>query len=418
MKFPESFLIGAATAAHQVEGNNIHSDFWLMENLPESTFTEPSGIACDHYTRYREDILYLKNAGLNAYRFGIEWARIEPQEGCYDFNEVAHYRDVIDFCRENGIEPVVTLMHFSSPKWLITKGGWEAETTVGDFARYARFIAEQLDENLCYVCTINEANMGLQMAAIMERVLKRMGIHLQVGMKMQLPEEKMKSLRMQAEAFGVEDPMGVHPFLSQATPEGDALVLRAHTAARDAMKEVRPELRVGLTLSLHHFDVAPGGEEEAKKRWNDEFLHYLPVIGKDDFIGIQNYTREIIGENGSLPVPDGAELTQMGYEFYPKALEKVLRKVAEDYHGDLLITENGIGTADDSRRVAFIQTALDGVRACVSDGLPIKGYFHWSLLDNFEWQAGFAKTFGLIAVDRVTMERHPKESLAFLGRQK
>lgn len=412
-----TFLIGAATAAHQVEGNNTNSDIWIMENLPQSTFTEPSGLACDHYNRYEEDILYLKNAGLNAYRFSIEWARIEPEEGVFDETAVEHYRKVLDFCWNNGIEPVVTLMHFSSPKWLIFKGGWAAEPTVADFARYAGYIAEQLGEKMHYVCTINEANMGLQMAAIMERILKRMGVHLQVGVRPQLPEEKLAGLRIQAEAFGLDDPMGVHPFLSQVTPEADALILRAHAAARDIIKSVKPELQVGLTLSLHHFDVVEGGEENAAKRWDDEFRHYLPVVGQDDFIGVQNYTREIIGPEGSLPMPEGAEVTQMGYEFYPEALEQVIRKVAADFKGPILVTENGIGTADDSRRVEFIRRAFAGVKNCIADGISVKSYLHWSLLNNFEWQAGFSKTFGLIAVDRETQKRTVKESLAVLGAQ-
>lgn len=414
--FSKNFLLGAATAAHQVEGNNVNSDFWVMENLPDSTFTEPSGDACDHYNRYEEDILYLKNAGLNAYRFGIEWARIEPEEGRYDLEAIEHYRRVLQFCRSNGIEPIVTLMHFSSPKWLISKGGWAAESTVSAFAHYAAFVVEQLGNELHYVCTINEANMSLQMAKIMERILRQMGVHLQVGMKIQLPEEKLKGLRRQASAFGLDGPMAVHPFLSQGSPEMDGIILRAHTAARSAIKAVQPELLVGLTLSLHHFDAAEGGEAAAAQRWDDEFTHYLPVIGRDDFIGIQNYTREIIGPDGSLPVPEGAEVTQMGYEFYPEALEQIIRKVAQDYHGILIVTENGIGTADDTRRVEFIHRALAGVQRCIESGIDLRGYLHWSLLDNFEWQAGFAKTFGLIAVDRSTQKRYPKESLAVLGK--
>jgi len=130
---------------------------------------------------------------------------------------------------------------------------------------------------------------------------------------------------------------------------------------------------------------------------------------------VQNYTRSLIGPDGQLPNPEGAELTQMNYEFYPEALEHVLRRVAEDFHGDLYVTENGIATSDDTRRVAFIDAALNGVAACIRDGLPVKSYFHWSLLDNFEWQKGYSMTFGLIAVDRSTQTRHPKESLRFLG---
>lgn len=161
--------MGAATAAHQVEGNNIHSDYWAQEQLPHTSFAEPSGIACDHYNRYEEDIRLLADAGLNAYRFSIEWARIEPEEGKFDPAEIEHYRKVIACCKAHGVEPVATLLHFTSPKWLIAMGGWEAESTVEYFKRYVSYVMEQLGSELSYVCTINEANMGLQLAAISKR---------------------------------------------------------------------------------------------------------------------------------------------------------------------------------------------------------------------------------------------------------
>ena len=166
MSFSKTFFIGAATAAHQVEGNNIHSDYWALEHMKTSSFAEPSLDAVDHYNRCEEDIRLMAQAGLNAYRFSIEWARIEPQEGVFDDAEVEHYRNVIHCCKENGIEPIVTLHHFTSPKWLISKGGWEAETTPADFARYARYIMACLGGELKYVCTLNEANMGIQVAMV------------------------------------------------------------------------------------------------------------------------------------------------------------------------------------------------------------------------------------------------------------
>ena len=195
----------------------------------------------------------------------------------------------------------------------------------------------------------------------------------------------------------------------------DLLVLRAHAAARDAIKAICPEVKVGLTLSLHDLQAQPGGEAFAEAAWQEEFTHYLPYIKKDDFLGVQNYTRTLYGPQGQLPAPEGAELTQMDYEVYPQALEHVIRKVAEEFKGDLIVTENGIATADDTRRVAFIRQALDGVQHCIADGIPVKGYFHWSLMDNFEWQKGYAMQFGLIAVNRETMERTAKPSLGVLG---
>lgn len=134
--FPKDFLLGTATAAHQVEGNNIHSDNWVMENMKYTTYQEPSGAAVDHYHLYRQDIAMMAAAGFNAYRFSIEWARIEPKEGIFDENEIEHYRNVLACCKEYGLEPMVTLHHFSSPAWVITKGGWEADSIVEDFKDY------------------------------------------------------------------------------------------------------------------------------------------------------------------------------------------------------------------------------------------------------------------------------------------
>lgn len=422
MTFTQDFFIGAATAAHQVEGNNIHNDNWAQEHMVHTSFLEPSGDAVDHYNRYAEDIRLMADAGLNAYRFSIEWARIEPEEGHFDESEIAHYMDVIRTCKENGIEPIVTLLHFTSPKWLISKGGWESDETPAYFARYVRYVMERLGQELRYVCTINEANMGIQVAAIAERYRKQMMAKMQSGqtdgtVQMGMNLEKMMANQEAAakecmEIFGVPK---AESFTSPRTPHGDEIVMEAHKAARAVIRETAPHVQVGLTLSLHDVQALPGGEENAAKEWTDEFTHYLPAIKGDDFLGVQNYTRTRIDASGSLPTPEGAELTQMDYEFYPEALEHVIRKVARDFKGTLMVTENGIATSDDTRRTAFIETALSGVSACIADGIPVKGYFYWSLLDNFEWQKGYSMTFGLVAVDRTTQKRAPKPSLKLLG---
>ena len=423
MRINQDFLVGAATAAHQVEGNNTNSDCWALEHMKDSGYTEPSLDAVDHYNRYEEDITLMAEVGLNAYRFSLEWARIEPQEGVFDGKEIEHYRSVIRCCKAHGIEPIVTLHHFSSPKWLITKGGWEADTTPQDFARYTRYVMEQLGSEIRYICTINEANMGIQVAAIAKRYMQQMMAKMaasktdgavQLGMNL----EKLMASRQTAaaaqnmEVFGVAK---VESFTSPRTAHGDELIMEAHKAARAVIRETAPHVKVGLTLSLHDIQALPGGEENAAKEWTEEFTHYLPAIEGDDFLGVQNYTRSRIDASGSLPAPEGAELTQMDYEFYPEALENVIRAVHKDFKGDLIVTENGIATADDSRRVEFINRALAGVHHCIDDGIPVKGYCYWSLLDNFEWQKGYSMTFGLIAVDRKTQTRYPKDSLAYLG---
>lgn len=423
MAFSKKFLIGAATAAHQVEGNNIYSDYWIQENLEHSSFTEPSGSACDHYNRYEEDISLMARAGLNAYRFSVEWARIESEEGVFNEAEIEHYRSVIRTCRKYGLEPIVTLMHFTSPAWLIKKGGWEAESTVGYFGRYASYVAEKLGPELNYICTINEANMGLQLAAISRRFKlmaeRASSLHesddgkVQVGINFQKMIENAKYAAIEnAEAFGTPQPQ---VFVSSRTEQGDKLVMKAHLAARKAIKAVCPSVKVGITLSLHDIQALPGGESFAESAWEEEFTHYVPYLRDDDFLGVQNYTRTVYGPQGQLPPGKDVELTQMEYEFYPEALAHVIRKVHEQIKGELIVTENGVATNDDSRRVEFIRRALSGVESCVADGIPVTGYLYWSLMDNFEWQKGFAMKFGLVAVDRKTQTRTAKASLAFLG---
>lgn len=429
MAFAKDFLIGAATAAHQVEGGNIYSDYWAQEHMVHTDFLEPSGDAVDHYNRYAEDIRLMADAGLNAYRFSIEWARVEPQEGCFDETQIAHYRDVIRTCKSYGIEPIVTLLHFTSPRWLISRGGWESDETPKYFARYTRYVMERLGSELRYVCTINEANMGIQVAAIARRYMAQMMAKMQTAdgqtgkngadgtVQMGLNLEKMMANQQAAEKermeiFGVAR---TECFTSPRTAHGDEIVMEAHRAARAAIREAAPHVRLGLTLSLHDIQAQPGGEENTKREWAEEFTHYLPALEGDDFLGVQNYTRTRMGAEGAMPTPEGAELTQMDYEFYPQALEHVIRSVAKDFKGELIVTENGVATADDSRRVSFIRQALSGVEACISDGIPVKGYMYWSLMDNFEWQKGYSMTFGLIAVDRSTQRRSPKPSLAVLG---
>ncbi len=430
-KFSSDFLMGAATAAHQVEGGNIHSDYWAMEHMAHSTFNEPSLDAVDHYNRYEEDIRLMAQAGLSAYRFSIEWARIEPEEGKFDEAEIAHYRNVLECCHANHMTPVVTMMHFTSPVWVIQNGGWESERTVLAFARYCGYVAERLGDLMGYVVTINEANMGLQVAKIAERYKRQMMAKMsrmqaeglegtaQIGMNFNTMMENMQLQKQENKAaFGTEEPQN---FVSGRTVQGDILVMRAHQAAKKAMKAVKPTLQIGLSLSLHDIQAVSGGEEMALREWDEEFSHYVPYILEDDFFGLQNYTRSVIGADGIQPAPQGAELTQMDYEFYPEALGNVIRRVSKEFRANkrdmpIMVTENGIATEDDTRRVAFIEQATDGVAACMQAGIPIIGYMYWSLMDNFEWQKGFSMKFGLIAVNRATQERIPKPSLEFLGK--
>lgn len=283
-KFPEGFLMGAATAAHQVEGNNIHSDFWAMEQLPHTMYKEPSLDAVDHYHRYAEDIKLMAEAGLNAYRFSIEWARIEPTQGAWQAEEIAHYRDVLACCHAHGVTPIVTMHHFASPKWVISAGGWENPQVADWFAAYCERAARELGDLMGYVCTINEANMGLQIGKLMVDMKKRAS-DVQVGVN--TSGNMMAYMQEAGEAFGI-DPRGINTFHSPRTPIGDGVIIQAHVKARDAMKAACPQLKVGITLSLHDFQALPGGEAKAELEWIEEFTHYLPYVVGDDFIGVQN----------------------------------------------------------------------------------------------------------------------------------
>lgn len=414
----KQFLVGAATAAHQVEGNNIHCDYWIMEHTKHTDYAEPSGEACDHYHRYAEDIKLLADSGCNAYRFSIEWARIEPKEGMFDSNEIEHYRSVLQCCYEHGIVPIVTLHHFSSPAWLISRGGWCDQRVVNYFERYAMYVAEHLGGLIPYVCTINEANMGFQLGKVAADMLKaekkkpKQG-DVQVGVNIDL-KKIVLAMFEQGKAFHCS-PFKVNSFLKPRNAKQEKIVMQAHLAAKKAFKDICPNTKVGLTLSLFDYQPQQGGETKAQQLWQEDFGQYLEYIKNDDFLGVQNYSRKKIDGNGVMDIDTNAPLTQMGYEDYPASIGHVLKKVAQFFPGPLLVTENGIATHDDTRRCQFINEAMDSVQNARQEGVNVIGYLYWSLLDNFEWQAGYCKTFGLIAVDRTTQTRYPKESLHVLG---
>lgn len=422
-KFKENFLVGAATAAHQVEGNNLNNDCWLMENIEGSMYKEPSLDAVDHYNRYEEDIKLMAKAGLNAYRFSIEWARIEPQKGKYDDNEIEHYREVLNCCYQNEITPIVTLHHFSSPVWLIKEGGWESEKIIEHFVEYCKYVVVKLGDLMPYVCTINEANMGLQITKLMKKYMgqstsnsnvKSQESDVQVGLNMDTQSIMQQYYIAVGQAFGM-DPRNVNVFLAPRTKEGDEIVMKCHQKASEAIKRINSEIKIGVTLSLYDHQALPGGESSLKREQEEDFLHYLPYLAEDDFIGVQNYTRKVHGPDGVIYPDNNTRVTQMGNEYYPEALENVVRFVSEHWDKPIMVTENGIATEDDSERIEFMSTALTGLTKCIEDGIDIVGYMHWSLLDNFEWQKGYAPKFGLIEVDRRTQKRLPKESLSYLG---
>jgi beta-glucosidase len=411
--FPKGFLWGAATAAHQVEGNNVYNDVWLMEHLRATIYTQPSGDACDHYHRYHEDIALLAELGFTMYRFSIEWARIEPEEGQFSLAVLDHYRRMLAACHEHGLAPMVTFHHFTSPRWLIAQGGWEAPETPEKFARYCARATEHLGDLIDLACTINEANIGALFAATRQAVQSRPAELGSAGGAIS-PERHERFMIAAAEAFGVARERFV-PFQFAPSDVARDTVLAAHHRAVDAIKAGRGDLPVGVTLALQDFHATSGGEALAarlNRAVNDVFLE---SIRDDDFVGVQVYSRMKVGSEGMLPPDDGIEVTQMGYEFWPDALEATIRRAADVARIPIIVTENGIATEDDGRRIAYVEQALRGVAACLQDGLDVRGYTYWSALDNFEWSAGYRPSFGLIDVDRRTQVRTPKPSAHWLG---
>ncbi len=399
--FPKGFLWGTATAAHQVEGNNINSDVWLMEHMPGTPYKEPSGDACDHYHRYRQDIAMLAKLGFNSYRFSIEWARIEPEEGEFSLAVLDHYRDMLIACHEHGITPIVTFHHFSSPRWLLSRGGWEGSETPDLFARYCERATKHLGDLIGAACTINEANIAALMV--------RFGL---MSKSEDLYQEKWWIAA--ANALGV-NPAELSPFLYAVSDKAVETIMNAHHHAVDAIRSGPGNFPVGITLALQ--DIQAVGEDDtfAKQMSREINDVYLEELQGDDFVGVQSYSRTRCDAQKFLPAEEGLELTQMGYEFWPEALEACIRHAVDVSGLPVLVTENGIGTEDDTRRIVYIQRALNGVTHCLNDGLDIRGYTYWSAFDNFEWSLGYRPTFGLIAVVRTTQVRTVKPSARVLG---
>ncbi len=398
-KFPQGFVWGTATAAHQVEGGNTASDFWAMEWAEHSLFAEPSGDACDHYHSYEQDIALLKGLGFGAYRFSIEWARIEPEEGFISRAALEHYRRVIASCRAASVVPIVTFHHFTAPLWFTRDGGWEDKKSVDRFARYCERAGRGLSDLIGFACTINEANVPMLITAQCE-----------AGKPWQRPDR--------IKAFAAErgwDGERFAPYLicngHSATPN----LIAAHRKGYESLKSAGVTCPTGITLAMQDWQAEPGGEalrDRASWLMDGQFLE---SVRGDDFVGVQTYTRVRLGQGGMLPPPKNAELTQMGYEFYPEALEATIREAARISGCPILVTENGIGTEDDSRRMAYTRRALEGVLRCLADGIDVRGYIHWSLMDNFEWLEGYRPKFGLVGVNRETQARRPKPSAYWLG---
>lgn len=396
-KYPKGFLWGASTAGHQVEGSNTNSDIWHLEHTSPTIYTESSGDACDHYHRYREDIALVAQLGFNSYRFSLEWSRIEPAPGEFLVAELDHYRKVMSTCHEFGIAPMVTFNHFSTPRWFAARGGWEDVQSPDLFARFCERATAHLGDLITVASTLNEPNLGLLFGWL--------------GLPKSMYETQAIMLANAARTAGSDK--------FSALTAGDAKkmlpnLLAAHQKGYAAIKAGRGEFPVGVNLAIVD-DQAVGPDSQRDRKRAEVYEPWLAAAAQSDYVGVQTYGRARIGKEGSIAPEAGAELTQTGEEFYPEGLENTIRYAAAATRKPVYVSENGIATEDDTRRVEYIKRALAGVERCLADGVEVRSYMHWSLLDNFEWIFGYRPKFGLVAVDRVTQKRTVKPSGRYLG---
>ncbi|MEX0877602.1 MAG: glycoside hydrolase family 1 protein [Candidatus Spechtbacterales bacterium] len=376
--FPVGFYWGTATSSHQIEGNNKNNDWWRAEQAGE--IKQKSGKACDSYNRYEEDFDLAKELGTKAHRFSIEWSRIEPEEGRFDEAEMEHYKKVVKALKERGLEPFVTLHHFTNPIWFADKGGWENARSPYYFARYAEYVAKNLPEVRFWI-TLNEP-MIFGFNAFMEG---------------RWPPFKKSFRSMWHSVYNMT---------------------HAHKAAYTKLKAGNSALEIGIAKNNSYFDAY---KNKFISRivaavfdgiWNVWFLE--KIKHEQDFVGINYYFHNRIQFKFSSPKKwmnqnENKEVSDMGWEVYPEGLYKVVKQ-ASHFHKPVYIFENGVADADDNQRSRFIKEHLKWLHKAIEEGVDVRGYFHWSLLDNFEWAEGFKMKFGLVEVDFETLERKPRPS--------
>ena len=403
-QFPEGFAWGAATAPHQVEGNNYASDIWQMEHIPGTIYTTPSGDATDFYHRYRDDFAMAAAHGLNAMRLGVEWARVEPEQGLVSVAELDHYRRVMDAALEHGITPLITLYHFTSPRWVTAQKGWENPDTAKWAAEHAARVVEAMGDRVSTYFTINEINTPQQVT----------------GNGLLTPEVEAylpKARELYAQAFGLEKAEDFNPFLPYAGSEQAVKVLLdANSRMVDAVHAANSSAEVGVTISLQEHVAEPGGEafaEAANENLNLSWLRTAGAVG--DFVAVQNYTRLRYNEQGRIPETEHME--NAGYPMVPDSLGATVRLAHEVTGKPIWVTEHGadLTTDRDAERSEFIVASLRGLHQVMSDGVPVEGYVHWSLTDNWEWIRGYDAHFGLAEVNLETFERTPRPSFKTYG---
>jgi beta-glucosidase len=385
---PKGFLLGAATSAHQVEGDNINNDWWHAE---QEGRVPKSGIATDHYHKYEEDFKIARDIGLNAFRISIAWSRIEPKEGVWDVREVEHYRKVLKKMKEQGLTRMVTLWHFAMPEWLAEKGGFETPQAVEAFTRYAWFVAQNLGDEIDLWLTMNEPE-------------------LYAGMGYNK---------------GIWPPFKKSFFL---TFEVIRNLAQAHKKAYKAIKQVRSDAQIGVAKNAVYY--------EPYRRSNpiDQVIvffakafgnyYFLDKIQKElDFIGVNYYFYNLIKFNWPARMhemnynflknrptdPPEIQRSDMGWRTYPQGLYHVLKDYKK-YKKPIYVTENGIANARDDMRKNYIRQHLVWTKKAIEEGADVRGYFYWSLIDNYEWADGYGPLFGLVEINHDTLARKIRPS--------
>jgi beta-glucosidase len=379
----KDFLWGAATSSHQVEGGNQLNDWWEWEKRVQPK-AKHSGIACDQWVRWEEDVTLIKELGQNAHRLSLEWSRIEPTEGTFDEAALAHYKNLLQTLHRNRIMTVVTLHHFTNPQWLMANGGWTNACVVKRFGRYVQKVIEALGDEIDIVLTINEPGVYAFMS-------------YQVGA---WPPQERGVWKMARVFWNMS---------------------RAHRAAYKIIKQHYPSLPVGIAHNVSTFE--PVHPKSLRERFaarfyswfNNQLFYSLSGQKTHDILGLNYYFHRRLDAKGRLwprfqdPKETERSVSDLGWELFPEGLGRAV-DLLKGYNKPILVTEHGLADAADSQRPAFIQESLNVLLKRRAIGAPVIGYLHWSLLDNFEWADGFEPRFGLVEVDYTTQKRKPRRS--------
>ena len=394
--FPDDFLWGVASAGHQCEGDNVTSDTWFAEQVSPTVFREPSGRACNGWELWRDDVDLAAGLGLDAYRFSVEWARVEPTQGVVDPSALDHYAAVVDRCRERGMAPVVTFSHFTAPHWFAARGAWLDPKAPDLFARYCEQVMDAFGDRIAWAVTLNEPNLT--------RLLTW------VGLPEFVRDLERATLAAAGEAAGVPRYRLGNVMLPEELEAMAAGLAAAHRAARAAIKGRRADLPVGLSLAVVD-DVVVGEDASVRDRKRQQaYEPWFELVRDDDFVGVQNYERAWYDGQGAVDASGEQGGGGLYSGVHVGSLAGAVRYVHAATGVPVLVTEHGMATDDDSRRAAFIEPSLAGLLDAIEDGVAVLGYCHWSLMDNFEWIFGYAEHLGLHAVDRQSLERTPKPS--------